>query len=238
MSSDRLQVTFPTMRKRGLIAMFLIMWDGPAMFFAMGAFTAFSGVATAINTRQWHHLSSLVAAAIMGGIGYLFYRKANQGTSWIKQFFNLRVLRKDKATSGYRYLTANEFLARQALAAVYLPFAYAFAMIPTIFGAVLGGGLASLTTSNRYQDSDYNGTMVQKYDSDQNNAKINAGTAAGAAIGATFTNKLVASFPWLFSMHDSLMSTIVIDETPESKQYFEKNKEIYFDQPTSNQNAA
>ncbi|AHI05702.1 hypothetical protein BDW_05980 [Bdellovibrio bacteriovorus W] len=38
-------------------------------------------------------------------------------------------------------------------------------------------------------------------------------------------------------MHDTMMSTIVINETAETKEFFAKNKELFFDAPAAS-NAA
>lgn len=231
--NNRLTVTFPTIKKRGLVAIFLAPWDGPALLFVMAGTMALGAIVGAIAQKSFSPLGGLLAAAMMGGIGYLMYRKAHQGTSYIKGFFKMRVLRKDKVTGGYRYLTANEYTIRQALAVAYLPVAYAIGIFPTLLGAAIGGGVAAATNSNRYQGSDYNGTLVQKYEDDQNNQRAAIAATAGAAIGAALTDKLIAKFPWLFTLHDTIMNTIVIDETEETKKWFEVNKEIHFDAPAS-----
>lgn len=235
---NKLTVTFPTIKKRGLIGMFLGAWDGPVLFFLLSGAMALGSIAGAITQKSMSPLSGVFVAAIFGGLGYLQYKKALEGTSYVKQVFKMRVLRKDKLSGNYRYLTANEYMIRQVLAVAYMPVAFALGTFPMMLGAAIGGGVAAATNSNRYQGSEYNGSLAQKYEDDANNARAAAATAAGAAVGAALTDKLVTKYPWLFTLHDKLMDTIVIEESMMSKAWFAEHKEIRFDSQESIRQAA
>lgn len=235
--SNQVYVTFPTLRKRGLVTMFLSAWDGPTFLFAAAAFSAVGSIYSAITMKSASHLGGLASAALLAGLGYLLYRKTKSGTSYIKSFFKLRVLRKDAETGGYRYLNANEYSLRHALSIVYMPVAFSIGFFPIALGAALGGALSSLSNSNRFQGSRYDGSLAQKYEDDQNNQRNALASGAGAMVGAALVDKLATRFPWMFTLHDTMMNTIVINETPETKEFFAKNKELFFDAPSAS-NAA
>lgn len=235
--NKQIYVTFPSLKKRGLVTMFLLAWDGPALLFILALYSGVHAILSAIDMKSASPLGGLIPAAIFAGIGYLLYQKTKSGTSYIKSFFNLRVLRKDQQTGGYRYLNANEYSLRHILSIVYMPVAFSIGFFPIALGAALGGALSSLSNSNRFQGPSHTGSLAQKYEEDQNNQRNALATGAGALVGAALVDQLATRFPWMFTLHDTMMSTIVINETAETKEFFAKNKELFFDAPAAS-NAA
>ncbi|AHI05703.1 hypothetical protein BDW_05985 [Bdellovibrio bacteriovorus W] len=66
--NKQIYVTFPSLKKRGLVTMFLLAWDGPALLFILALYSGVHAILSAIDMKSASPLGGLIPAAIFAGM--------------------------------------------------------------------------------------------------------------------------------------------------------------------------